>query len=123
MKRIKTKWFNSWAKKNKINDISLFEGITNLENNLSTVSLGSSLYKVRISRKGAGKSSGFRTIIVFKSGEKAIYIYGFAKNEQDNISSTELSMFKKLGKDLLRLNDTELNKAVSNNALHLLEEK
>lgn len=84
----------NWAKKNKLNDSSLNTGISNLESNLSTVSLGSNLYKVRVPRNGSGKSSGFRTLIVYKNNDKAIYVYGFAKNEKDNISSSELSMFQ-----------------------------
>ncbi|MBN2617323.1 MAG: type II toxin-antitoxin system RelE/ParE family toxin [Spirochaetales bacterium] len=121
MKKLKTKWFNNWAVKNKIDNSTLNEGISNLENQLSAINLGSNLFKVRIARKGSGKSSGYRTIIVYKANEKAIFIYGFSKNEQENINKTELSMFKKLGKDLLNLTDSEIDKAINKKILHNLE--
>lgn len=121
MKKLKTKWFNNWAVKNKIDNSTLNEGISNLENQLSAINLGSNLFKVRIARTGSGKSSGYRTIIVYKANEKAIFIYGFSKNEQENINKTELSMFKKLGKDLLNLTDSEIDKAINKKILHNLE--
>ena len=122
MKKLKTKWFTKWAKKNDIADQHLNEAVQNIESELSAVNLGANIYKVRISRKGSGKSGGFRTILVFKASERAVFLFGFAKNEQDNISKTELAMFKKLGKDLLLLNQQELKTAIKSNALQEIEE-
>lgn len=122
MKKLKTKWFTKWAKKNDVSDKYLNEAVQNIESELSAVNLGTNIYKVRISRKGSGKSGGFRTILVFKASERAVFLYGFAKNEQDNISKTDLAMFKKLGKDLLLLNQQELETAIKSNALQEIEE-
>ena len=122
MKKLKTKWFTKWARKNDIADSNLNEAIINLESELSSVNLGSNIYKVRIARKGSGKSGGFRTILVFKEEDRAIFIYGFAKNEMDNISGNELEYFKSLGKDLLNLNEQQLDTAIINNALLEIEE-
>ncbi len=122
MKKLKTKWFSKWARKNDITDKYLNEAVQNIESELSSVNLGANIYKVRISRKGSGKSGGFRTILVFKASERAVFLYGFAKNEQDNITKTELAMFKKLGKDLLLLNQQELETAIKSNALQEIEE-
>jgi hypothetical protein len=52
--------------------------------------------KVRIGRDGQGKRGGYRT-----------FIYGFAKNETDNINSQELEYYKKYAESLLNL-DTNL---------------
>lgn len=122
MKKLKTKWFSKWARKNNITDKYLKEAVQNIESELSADKLGANIYKVRISRKGSGKSGGFRTILVFKASERAVFLYGFAKNEQDNISKTELALFKKLGKDLLLLNEQELETAIKSNALQEIEE-
>jgi len=122
VKKLKTKWFTKWAKKNDVSDKYLNEAVQNIESELSAVNLGTNIYKVRISRKGSGKSGGFRTILVFKASERAVFLYGFAKNEQDNISKTDLAMFKKLGKDLLLLNQQELETAIKSNALQEIEE-
>lgn len=122
VKKLKTKWFTKWARKNDITDKYLNEAVHNIESELSAVNLGANIYKVRISRKGSGKSDGFRTILVFKASERAVFLYGFAKNEQDNITKTELAMFKKLGKELLLLNQQELETAIKSNALQEIEE-
>jgi hypothetical protein len=122
VKKLKTKWFTKWARKNDIADKYLNEAVQNIESELPVVNLVAHIFKVRISRKGSGKSGGFRTILVFKESERAVFLYGFAKNEQDNISKTELAMFKKLGRDLLLLNQQELETAIKSNALQEIEE-
>ena len=104
MLKLKTKWFNKWAKKNLVSDKILLKTIQNVTNNLGTNSLGYGLYKVRTPKVGQGKSGSFRTILVFKESDVAIFVYGFSKNEKDNLDSTELKYFKKLAKDLLEIN-------------------
>jgi len=104
MLKLKTKWFNKWAKKNLVSDKILLKTIQNVINNLGTNSLGYGLYKVRTPKVGQGKSGSFRTILVFKESDVAIFVYGFSKNEKDNLDSNELKYFKKLAKDLLEIN-------------------
>jgi hypothetical protein len=76
-----------------------------------------------VKREGQGKSSGYRTIVVFRKGKRAIFLYGFAKNERGNISDKELYYFQKLGSDLLKLNSSQLRKAIENEVLFDLEER
>ncbi|MCK5456898.1 MAG: type II toxin-antitoxin system RelE/ParE family toxin [Melioribacteraceae bacterium] len=52
MLKLKTKWFNKWAKKNAVSDNSLLKTINNLSNNLGTVELGGGLYKIRTPKIG-----------------------------------------------------------------------
>lgn len=92
-----------------------------LEAGLSTVDLGHHLFKVRVKREHGGKSSGFRTIILFKAGDRAIFLFGFGKNEKENIDKNELQSLKKLGNDLLSLNSKQLEIAISNRVLFDLE--
>ena len=103
MLKLKTKWFNKWAKKNTLSDKILLKTIKNISNNLGTVNLGFGLYKVRTPKIGQGKSGSFRTIVVFKKSELAILIYGFSKSEKDNLDRDELKYFKILAKDLLKI--------------------
>lgn len=105
--KLKTKWFNKWSEKNIITDAKLLKVIDAISNNLGIVDLGGNLYKVRISRTGQGKSGGFRTLVVFKESDRAIFLYGFSKNEKDNLDKEELKYFKKLGKDLLGIDKKE----------------
>jgi hypothetical protein len=104
MKKLSTKWFKKWSKKAKLSNQNLVDAINNLETGLSTADLGNHLFKVRIKREHSGKSSGFRTIILFKADDRAIFLFGFGKNEKANIDKNELQYFKTLGNDLLSLN-------------------
>jgi len=123
MNKLKTKWVNKWAKKNKIVDDNLIIAIENLENNLSSSNLGGGLFKVRVASQGGGKSGGFRTLIVYKEEDRAVVVYGFAKNEQDNLSKSELLAFKKLSKDILSQSQQDLEMAIKKGVFILLGEE
>ena len=107
MLKLKTKWFNKWSKKNNITDDKLLKAMDSIHNSRGSVDLGGNLYKVRIPRSRQGKSGGFRTVVVFKESDRAIFLYGFSKNEKDNLDKEELRFFKKLGKDLLEIDKKE----------------
>ena len=121
MKKLSTKWFKKWAKKSKIKDQDLLDTVDNLINGLSTADLGSNLFKIRVKREHSGKSSGFRTIVVYKENEKAIFLYGFGKNEKDNISKIELLYFKKLGADFLALDENQIKQLIEAKSLFEIE--
>ena len=115
MKKLKTKWFSKWARKQKISDIKLLKAIEDMENDLSSVNLGGGLFKVRVASENSGKSAAYRTIVVYRKDDRAVMIYGFMKKEQENLSTDELKSFKTLSKDILGLNDESLTKAIENN--------
>ncbi|EPS0623212.1 type II toxin-antitoxin system RelE/ParE family toxin [Escherichia coli] len=46
-------------------------------------------------RVGGGKSGGYRTIIFYRVGTRAFFVYAYAKNERENITATEESAFRK----------------------------
>ena len=51
---------------------------------------GSGIRKVRVGAKGKGKSGGARVIYYFHDDRIPVYLLAlFAKNEKDNLSSTE----------------------------------
>ncbi len=83
--------------------------------------LGGHVYKKRAAIPGRGKSGGTRTIVAFRSGDRAVFMYGFAKSQRANISKKELQAFKKLAKKYLAYNDGDLKKAVR--ARELIEVK
>ena len=115
MKKLKTKWFSKWAKKQRLSDAKLLLAIDDMQNNLSSVNLGGGLYKVRVASENLGKSSAYRTIVVYRENDRAIMVYGFMKKEKENLSSDELKSFKTLSKDILKLNEEELIRAISKN--------
>ncbi len=107
MLKLKTKWFNKWAKKNALADKDLLKTIDNISNNLGVVNLGGGLFKIRAPKVGQGKSGGFRTIIVYKENDIAVFVYGFAKTDKDSLDKEELKHFKILATDLLKIKNNE----------------
>ena len=73
------------------------------------------MYKVRVASVDSGKSSGFRTIIVYRKDDRAVIVYGFSKKEQDYLDKSELKSFKSLSKDILNLTQQEIQTAIKNN--------
>lgn len=114
MLKLKTKWFNKWAKKNSVSDKILFKTIQDLSKNLGTVNLGAGLYKIRTAKSGQGKSGSHRTIVVYKESDRVILVYGFSKTEKDNLSKEELKYFKKLAKDLLSIDKSKYKQMIQN---------
>jgi hypothetical protein len=122
MDKLVTKWFLRWARKTDLSNSTLNEALVNLDKGLSAADLGKNLYKVRVKREGQGKSSGYRTIVVYREKKRAIFLYGFAKNEMENLTSKELHYFQKLGNDLLKLNRSQIEIAIKDNVLFDLED-
>ena len=123
MDKLVTKWFSKWSRKAGLTNSAILEALVDLENGLSVANLGKNLFKLRVKREGQGKSSGYRTIVVFRKEKIAVFLYGFAKNERGNISSKELLYFQKLGSDLLKLSSSQLKEAVEKEVLFDLEER
>lgn len=90
MQVFKTKWLARFAKHEGIADASLHEAIARAERGLVNADLGGGLIKQRVARRGKGRSGGYRMLIAYRLKERAVFLYGFAKNERDNISSDEL---------------------------------
>jgi len=122
MDKLVTKWFLRWARKTDLSNSTLNEALVNLDKGLSAADLGKNLYKVRVKREDQGKSSGYRTIVVYRKRKRAIFLYGFAKNEKDNFNRKELHYFQKLGDDLLKLSQSQVEKAIKDKVLFDLEE-
>ena len=70
------------------------------------------MVKKRVALPGRGKRGGARTLVAFRQGEKAFFVYGFAKNERTNISDKELKALKLLAKELLNYPAETLAKAI-----------
>ena len=89
MRNFKNAWFHRFARKERIEDSALQEAIERAEKGLIDADLGGSVIKQRVARPGQGKSGGFRTVILYRYGERAFFVYGFAKSDLDNITADE----------------------------------
>lgn len=79
--------------------------------------LGSGVIKKRVARNGQGKRSGFRILLAFKRNDRIIFMLGFAKNEQENITKVELIALKHIAKQYLSLTNAGLEKLIQSNIL------
>ncbi len=98
-----TKAFRRFQRKERLTDAALSEAITRAENGLIDADLGRGLIKQRVARQGGGRSGGFRTVIAYRAGTRAMFIFGFAKSGRDNISADDEDKLAKTGALLLGL--------------------
>jgi hypothetical protein len=113
----KTKWLVRFARQERISDTSLSEAIGRAERGLVDADLGSGLIKQRVARAGQGRSGGYRMLVAYRSHDRAVFLYGFAKNELDNIEPDELLTLKEIAAGWLKANDKEILKALNEDAL------
>lgn len=91
--------------------------IADVQNGLVDADLGGGVIKQRIARRNEGKSGGFRSIILFRLGDKAVFVYGFPKSARGNIRKDELKGFRELADVMLGYDATAVAKAVKSGAL------
>ncbi len=97
MRVFKRKPFVRFQRRERIDDAALAHAIHKITEGLIDADLGGGLVKQRVARKGKEKSSGFRVIIAFRQGLRAVFLYGFAKNDRGNIDNDELEELRKQG--------------------------
>ena len=117
MRIFKNTWFTRFAKREKISDDALCKAIAEAERGVVAADLGGYIIKQRVARPGQGKSGGYRTIIIFRQGDKSFFVYGFAKSDRDNIDKAELEVFRQAAIHLLALDDEQLAILLENGAL------
>ncbi len=109
----KNKPFTRFARKAGLDDPTLCEAISNAERGLIDADLGGGVIKQRIARPGKGKSGGFRVMILYRRGTRAVFVHGFAKNERANITQDEVATLKELASQILAYDDKSLAQAVA----------
>jgi hypothetical protein len=75
----KTKWFARFTRKEHISDEALREAISQAEKGLVDARLGRDLIKQRVARPGGGKSGGYRTLVAFRTNDRAIFLYALRR--------------------------------------------
>ena len=113
----KTRWFNRWAQKQELDDVSICAAVREMSGGLYDAELGGGLFKKRIARPGQGKRGGYRTLIASNKGDKWFFVFGFPKNERSNIDRGEEEALKRLATELLSLTPEALETAKQDNEL------
>ncbi|MCU7919579.1 MAG: type II toxin-antitoxin system RelE/ParE family toxin [Candidatus Thiodiazotropha sp. (ex Epidulcina cf. delphinae)] len=121
MRIFKNKAFSKWAAKEGLGDDVLQTAVNDMERGLIDADLGGHVVKKRVALASRGKSGGARTLIAYKVGDKAFFVYGFAKNAKANIKAKELEGLKAYAAILLNYSEKELGKAVKAGVLNEVE--
>ena len=111
MQTFKTKAFARFAHREGVEDAALCEAVRRAGEGLIDADLGGGVIKQRIARRGGGRSGGFRMIVLFRRGELAFFVYGFAKSGRENLRRDELATYRLLADEYLSLNDAGLKAA------------
>ena len=117
MQTFKTKAFTRFADREGLEDVALCEAVRRACNGLIDADLGGGVIKQRIARRGGGRSGGFRAIVLFRRGELAFFVYGFAKSSRDNLRRNELEAFRMLANEMLGLTGAGLAAASANGTI------
>lgn len=117
----KTRVFARWARKESVGDRALLAAVAEMESGLVDARLGGGLFKKRVGLPGGGKRGGARTIVAGNFRDRWIFLYGFTKNERDNIDQKEERDLKRVAGLLLALDQTALERLLD--AGELLEVK
>ena len=114
MRIYKNKSFAKFARKERISDATLCKVVKDAEAGKIDADYGGGVIKQRIARPNEGKSGGYRSIILFRKGTRAFFVYGFSKKDLENISEAQVSGFKQLAEALLPLADEDVAKLLKN---------
>ena len=122
MRSFKTKWLARFARREGIADKSLREAIEWAERGLIDADLGGGLIKQRVARQGQGRSGGYRIIIAYRVKDRAVLLFGFAKNERENISTDELLILREVAGNWLVADSETILEALEDGKLQEIED-
>lgn len=117
MRVFKNVWFVRFARKERIRNEELLEAVRRAERGLIDADLGGGLIKQRIARQGQGRSGGYRTFVLFRSGSRAVFAFGFAKSAQANIDAADERDLKAAAKIVLSLSEADMDELVRRRTL------
>ncbi len=100
--------FRKFSESEGVTEDVLRATIRELEAGLIHADLGGGLFKQRVRRPGRGKSGGFRVLVGFRKGDRAFFLYGYAKNERTNVTRAELLAYRQFARLLLSLSESDI---------------
>jgi hypothetical protein len=108
----KTKWFARFAQRERIADASLAEAVRRAERGLVDADLGGGVIKQRVARSGQGRSGGYRVLAAYRRKTRAVFLFGFAKSERDNVEDDELATLRDIARGWLEADGKALARAI-----------
>jgi hypothetical protein len=113
MRVFTTKWFARFARRQRMSDPRLCEAVRRAERGLIDADLGGGVIKQRIARPGQGRSGGYRVLIAYRRGTISVFLYGFAKNERDNVDDDELKTAHDIAKGWIEAQQDRLTQSLA----------
>ena len=114
MQRIfRTRTFSRWMRKSGVSDSDLTRAVEEMMQGLVDAEIGGHLFKNRVAVPGRGKRGGARTILATRMEGFWFFLFGFDKNERDNIDKHELRLLKEVARDLLSFDAGQLGQAIA----------
>ena len=118
MRRVfKTRQFAKWIRKTDMTDDALCLAVSEMVSGLVDADLGGDVLKKRVALPGRGKRGGTRTLVATRRASRWFFVFGFEKNEQANVSHTELEALQWLAKQLLDLSGAQFEVAAQDGSL------
>jgi hypothetical protein len=112
----KTKTLAKFTRLHGISDDGLVDAVQRAVRGLIDADLGGQIIKQRVARPGQGKRGGFRMIIGIRS-DRAIFLFGFAKNERENIDRAELITLREIVASFLNAAEETIAKVLRDGTL------
>ena len=121
MRILMSKAFSRFSRQEGISDDILVRAVREIEAGLIHADLGGGLIKQRIARPGGGKSGGFRTVLVWRRGDLAVFLLGFAKSMRSNLTEGEAEIARATARSLLRMGPSDLARVVAEGKLREID--
>ena len=117
MRVYEVKVFARFQRRERIGDKTLAKAVRSAEQGLFDADLGGGLIKQRVARPGQGKSGGYRTVIAYRRGDRAVFLFGFAKSAKADLTPNELSDLAKIGARWFRADVDTIDEALADDRL------
>lgn len=117
MATYKLKAFSRFARSENIVDKTLAEAVERAERGLVDADLGGGLIKQRVARKGQGRRGGYRVLIAFRTGDFAVFLFGFAKSAEENLDIRQLTVLRRVAASWLSTDAAAIQRAVEDGEL------
>lgn len=117
MRIFKTKWLVRYARRERITDRRLAAAIERAARGMIDADLGGGIIKQRVAREGQGRSGGYRMLVAYRAGTRAVFLYAFAKNERENIDPDELLTWREIGAGWLAADAQQIAHALAKGIL------
>nr|VFK13411.1 MAG: hypothetical protein BECKLPF1236B_GA0070989_104710 [Candidatus Kentron sp. LPFa] len=113
MRIFKSKEFIRFARKENISDTKLCKAMRDAADGRIDADYGGGVIKQRVARTNEGKSGGYRMVILYRQGNNAFFVHGFAKSDKGNLNKAEEHLYKAAARVILAFSDNELRQHVA----------